>query len=157
MGTVKHNYKHSVEDVFAKLVDEAHLRDRSEQAGHRKIDLTVDEKNGQHEIRLARDIESDIPSFAKKFINPVNHVVDVIRWRDAGDGKVGSYDVSVNKRISIKGEMSLKPSAGGCVYEDTCTPKVDVPLVGKKIGQLVAKETMAAIEEDCRRTDRALG
>ena len=157
MGTVKHTYKHSVEAVYALLVDEAHLRDRCVQAKQRDIQVTVDEKNGAYQIRLERDIESDIPSFAKKFINPVNHVLDIVRWRDAGEGRVGSYDVTVSKRIRVSGVMSLKPVAGGCVYEDTCTPSVDVPLVGKKIAALVDKETVAAIAEDCRRTERALG
>jgi hypothetical protein len=157
MTTVKHTHRHPLEDVYAKLVDEAHLRDRCQQAGHRNIQVSVTEKDGAYEIRLERDIESDIPAIAKKFVSPVNHVVDIVRWRDAGDGKAGTYDVTVNPRIRVKGQMTLKPSGSGCVYEDTCSPTVDVPLIGGKIAQIVAKETAAAIAEDQRRTERALG
>jgi len=156
MGTLKHQYPHPLEAVFAKLIDGEFVRRRSSAAGHRNIEITVDEKNGATEIRLERDIESDIPKFAKRFINPVNHVLDVIRWRDAGDGKAGTYDVKVSARITVKGEMTLRPSGTGCVYEDTCTPTVDVPLIGKKIAKLVSDETVTAIKEDCRFTQREL-
>jgi len=157
MGTVQHQYAHSVEAVFAKLTDEAHLRERSEQAGHRNIEVRVQRTEGGVEVRLERDIESEIPAVAKKFINPVNHVVDVIRWRDDGDAKSGTYQVTVSKRIRVSGVMSLRPTGDGCRYEDTCTPTVDVPIVGKKIAKLVAKETETAIAENLRRTERALG
>lgn len=153
---VRFEYAHPLAAVFAKLTDADHLRARSAAAGHRNIQLTVDAKGGGWEIRLERDIESEIPAFAKKFVNPVNHVIDVIRWRDDGDGKRGSYDATVSARIRVHGEMTLRPGPRGCVYEDTCSPTVDVPLVGKKIAELVAKETMKAIEADCRFTAKAV-
>lgn len=156
MNTVEHTYRHPIEDVFAKLVDEGHLRDRSEQAGHRKIEVKVEEKGGGYEIRIARDIDSQIPAIAKRFVSPVNHVVDIVRWRDAGDGKAGTYDIVVSSRIRISGEMTLKPMPDGCVYTDTCTPEVDMPLIGKRIAKIVAKETTDAIAQDCQRTERAL-
>ena len=111
MGEVRHNYSHPVDAVYAKLTSEEHLRERSEQAGDRNIEVRVDDKgDGAFEIRIARDIESDIPRFAKKFVNPVNHVVDIVKWRVDGDAREGSYDVTVNPRIRVKGKLSIRPS-----------------------------------------------
>lgn len=157
MGTVNHTFSHGVDAVFAKLTDPAHLEERSKAAGHENVKASVEEKGGEVVVRLERDIETEIPSFAKKFVSPVNHVVDVCTWRDDGDGKSATYHVEVTNRISIDGKQSLRPSGDGCAFSDTFTPKVGVPLVGKKIASLVEEKTEAGIREDCRRTEKALG
>lgn len=157
MGTVKHSFRHPIDAVFAKLTDPAHIEERSKAAGHRNVKATVEDKGNEVVVRLERDIETEIPSFAKKFVSPVNHVVDVLTWRDDGDGKAATYHVEVTNRISIDGRQSLRPSGDGCEFSDTFTPKVDMPLVGKKVASLVDEKTEAGIREDCRRTERALG
>ncbi len=156
MGTLEHHYRHALDVVFAKISDGEHLRRRSLASGHKNIELTTSEDGGVIEIRIERDIEANVPGFAKRFISPVNHVVDVIRWRDVGDHKEGTYDVVVSRRIRVRGEMELRPEGTGCVYTDTCSPSVDVPLIGKKIGELVSAETVKAIKEDCRFTEREI-
>lgn len=157
MGKLRFEYTHPIDDVFAKLVDADHLRERSAAAGHRNIQITVDEKGGAFEIRLERDIEAEIPGFAKKFVSPVNHVIDTIRWRTDGEKKRGTYEAIVSSRITVKGEMTLSSSPKGCVYETTCDPKVDVPLIGKKIAELVSSKTLEAIEIDSKFTQKTLG
>ncbi|MBX3272956.1 MAG: DUF2505 domain-containing protein [Sandaracinaceae bacterium] len=155
MSELRFEYTHPIDDVFAKLVDAEHLRARSAAAGHRNIQIRVDEKGGAFEIRLERDIESEIPAFAKKFVNPVNHVIDTIRWRTDGEQKRGSYEAVVSARIRVRGDMTLRTSGAGTVFVSTCAPTVDVPLVGGKIADLVAKKTLEAIEIDCRFTQRS--
>jgi len=156
MGSLQHRYTHALDTVFAKVSDGEHLRRRSEASGHLNIQLSSSSAGGVVEIRLERDIESSIPSFAKRFINPVNHVVDVIRWRDVDGVKKGTYDVTVSSRIRVRGEMTLEADGDGCLYTDTCTPSVDMPLIGKKISKLVSEETVKAIKEDCRFTEREI-
>ena len=156
MGTVNHTFAHSVDVVFAKLTDPAFVEQRSKDAGHKNVKVTVEHKGAETIVRLERDIETDIPGFAKKFVSPKNHVVDTLTWRDDGDGKSAIYHVDVTNRIAIDGKQTLRPSGGGCAFSDTFTPKVDVPLVGKKIASLVEKETEAGIRADLERTERAL-
>ncbi|MCA9604251.1 MAG: DUF2505 domain-containing protein [Myxococcales bacterium] len=157
MGKLRFEYTHPIDVVFAKLIDGDHLRERSAAAGHKNIQITVSEKGGGWEIRLERDIETEIPGFAKKFVNPVNHVVDIIRWRVDGDVKRGTYEAQVSSRIAVRGEMTVTSSAKGCIYETTCDPKVDIPLVGGKIAGLVSDKTLEAIEIDSKFTQRSLG
>jgi hypothetical protein len=156
MGTLEHTYRHGVDAVFAKVTDPDHLKRRAEASGHRNVEVSVDERDGETVVRLARDIESDIPSFAKKFVDPVNRVVDVLTWRASGDARKGTYHVEVSDRIRVDGEMALEPTADGCVYRDTFTPEVDVPLIGKRIAKIVEKETGEAIEADHRWTEQEL-
>lgn len=156
MSTVRHTYRHDVDAVFSKLTDEAFLRQRAEAAGHRNIVITIEEKSGALEVRVERDVDADVPSFAKKFVTPSNHVVDTVRWRDADNGKKGVKDVIVNSRIRIDAEITLRPKNGGCEYAHDHTPKVDVPLIGGRIGKIVDKETSTAVAVDCRLLERAL-
>lgn len=153
----EHTFRHDVAAVYALLTDADHLKARSESAGHRNVQVTLEERGDTLEVRIARDIESDIPRFAKKVVDPVNHVVDTLRWRADGSGKSCSYDVAVNKRISISGSQSLRDANGECHFTDRFTAKVSIPLVGSKIASLVEKETQAGVRGDCAFTERALG
>ena len=125
-------------------------------AGHKNIQITVEEKGDKTVVRIERDIETDIPAFAKKVVDAVNHVVDVLEWRTSGEDRVGTYHVTVTKRISVSGRMEIRKSGDGCVYRDTCDPKVDMPLIGKKIAKLVETETVKQVGNDLAFTDRAL-
>ncbi len=157
MGNYKHTYKKSVDEVYAKLTDPEFLRRRSEASGHRNIDIQVNQRGEVLEIRITRDIESDIPSFAKRVVDPVNRVVDVIEWRDKGSSKAATYRVTVSKRISLRGETKLDAVDGRCVQMESFTATVDVPLIGRKIADIVERETTTAIASDCAFTANELG
>ena len=156
MANLEHRFSHPLDSVYEKLVDPDHLRRRSVAAGHKNIEITKTEEDGVIEIRVARDIESDIPRFAKRFINPTNHVVDVLKWWRTPEGGEGTYDVTVSARIHVRGTRALRPEGEGCVFRDTCTPTVDMPLIGKKVAKLVADETAKAIKADCVFTEREI-
>jgi hypothetical protein len=156
MATVESTYKHGVDAVYAKVTDPEHLKKRSEAMGHRNVQVKVDQRGEVTEIRLERDIESEIPALAKKVIDAVNHVVDIIEYRTRGDSKVATFRVTVNKRIRLHGTIELKPSSDGCRQIETFTAEVDVPIIGRKIAELVEKETGASIKKDHAFTARAL-
>lgn len=156
MPTVESTYRHGVDAVFALLTDPEHLRRRSEAAGHRNVQVKVDHEGDVVEVRLERDIESDIPAIAKKVVDPVNHVVDVIEYRSRGDVKTGTFRVEVSRRISLRGTIELRPEGAGCRQIETFTATVDVPIIGRKIAELVEKETATAIRGDHAFTARAL-
>lgn len=157
MHTIEHTYRHGVDAVFAKLTDPDHLKRRAEAAGHANVDVDVQSTDGGTKIRLARDITSEIPSFAKKFVDPTNRVVDELTWRDDGDGKKADFQVQVNKRISLKGTLTLQPTDGGCEFTNRYEAKVDVPLVGKKIAGIVEDKTEEGVRDDCAFTAKELG
>jgi hypothetical protein len=156
MPSVETTYRHGVDAVLAKITDPDHLRKRSEAAGHRNVQVKVDRKGETIEVRLERDIESDIPTIAKKFVDAVNHVVDVIEYRSRGDAKVATFRVSVNKRIGLRGTIELKPAGDGCKQIESFSAEVDVPLVGRKIAELVEDKTATSIRADHAFTARAL-
>jgi len=153
---VEHTYDASVDAVYAKLTDEAHLRARAEDAGDFNIEVTITERGDGVTTKLVRDIESEIPSFAKKFVDPVNHVTDEIVWRVEGDRRVGELSVDVNARISLTGTLTLSPAGDRCRFVQDFTAKVDVPLVGGRIAKKVEEETHKAVTDSCAFTARHL-
>ena len=157
MNTVKHTYSQSAEALYAALTDADHLKRRAEAAGHRNVEVKIDPVGDGCRIRIARDIESEIPAIAKKVINPVNHVVTEFEWKKSGDGWTGSYLATVNPRIRVKSKLAIRPSGSGSEYVDDYTAEVDVPLIGKKIAALVEKETATSLKSDMEWTARDLG
>lgn len=156
MTTIKYTYRHDLDAVFAKLTSADHLKRRSEAAGHRNVQARATTRDDVISLHVERDIESNIPSFAKKFVDPVNHVVDAIEWRSSGDTKRGSFQVKVSNRIRVRGELSLEAVPGGCQLTNNLTAEVDVPLVGGRIAKIVESEAGQAIEADSRFTEAEL-
>ena len=156
MGTVQHRFEQDLATVYAAYTDADHMTRRCEAFGQTNIECTVTEKGAVTEVVLARDIESDIPSFAKKVVDPVNRVAVTLRWRDQGDGKHADYDVSVNARISISGTIDLRADGDGCRHDERFEAKVKIPLVGGKIAKLVDKETVSGVTKDLGWSDKEL-
>lgn len=150
MGTARHSFTQSADALFAAMTDADHLTRRAEAAGHRNITIQIDTAGDTTTVRMERDIEAEIPSFAKKVVSPVNHVVTTFEWKKSGDGYSGSYRADVNPRIRIDAKVSIRPKGDGCEYVDEFRAQVDVPLIGKKIAGLVEKETASAVEADLR-------
>lgn len=157
MPTIKHGYRVSADALYAALSDPDHLKRRAEAAGHRNVSVKRTERGDGCEIRIERDIEAEIPAFAKKVVNPVNHVVTLMEWKRAGDGWTGSYRADVNARIRIEARFTIRPAGSGSEYTEDYSAKVDVPLIGGKIASVVDKETGTAVRGDVEWTARELG
>ena len=148
MGTVSKRFTQGADAVYAALTDPDHLKRRAEAAGHRNVQVTVDAKDDGCSLVIERDIESEIPAIAKKFVDPVNHVVSKFTWKKSGDSYTGSYDSKVNDRISVSAKLTIRPAGEGSEYSEDNTAKVNVPLVGRKIAGLVENETAKSVKPD---------
>ncbi len=148
MATVIKRFTQGPDAVYAALTDPDHLTRRAEAAGHRNIQITVDRQGDGCTMRIERDIEAEIPAIARKVVDPVNHVVSRFTWKKSGDSYTGTYDTTVNPRISLHAKLTIRPAATGAEYVEEHTAKVDVPLIGKKIAGLVEKETHKSVTAD---------
>ena len=156
MAKVTHRYAASVDAAYQALIDPDHLRRRAEDAGEKNISVTVEERGGATVVNLTRDIESEIPSFAKKFVDAVNRVESIFEWRADGESRRATYTANVSKRITVRGSITLVASGDGCEHTETFEPTVDMPLIGKKVASLVSEKTETAVRAACRFTERDL-
>jgi hypothetical protein len=159
-GNVRHHYDRSVDDVLALITDPDFLKRRAEAVGEKNVVVRVDRDGARMTIRLERDVESSLPGFMKKLFNPTNHLVDSQTWDTAGQVKTSDWSVEVSgqKRVQIRGRLSLAPaSSGGCDYIEAFTVSVAIPLVGGRIEKYVLGETESSIRQQFDFTVKELG
>ena len=142
MATVKFTYKQDPETVFKFLSDPATARARSEAFGERDIQVT---ENGGA-VTNRRLVEADVPSFAKKLLNPTNTVTEVKRWNAATKTAELSVDIQ-GAPVKLNGTIRIVPSGSGSEYITDFTASCKIPLIG---GQL-EKHIVGVTEQGMRR------
>jgi Protein of unknown function (DUF2505) len=157
-GTVRHRYDRSVDEVFALVTDPDFLKRRAEAAGEKNVVVRVDRDGARMTIRIERDLERKLPGFMKKVFNPTNHLVDVQTWDTSGASKTSEWTVEVQgqKRVEIRGRLTIAPADGGCVYTEAFDAVVRVPLIGGQVERYVVNETEASIRQQIEFAGRAL-
>lgn len=159
-STVRHHYDHSVERVFSILTNADFLKRRSEAAGEKNVVVTADADGTRLLIKVARDMERNLPSIAKKIFNPRSHLIDSQTWDTSGDSKVSTWSVHIEgqKRVEITGRLTLSPGAnGGCDYTEQIKVTVNVPLIAGPIEKYVMGETESSIRHQINFVGKELG
>src|SRR5262245_58130869 len=142
MATVKLSYKQDPETLYKFLSDPATARARSEAFGERDIQVT--EVGGV--VTNKRMVEAEVPSFAKKFLTPMNLVTEVKRWNAATKTAELTVDIQ-GAPVKLTGTIRITPSGTGSEYTTDFTATCKIPLIG---GQL-EKHINGVTEQGMRR------
>lgn len=149
--TAKHEYSSDTATVFKVFTDKAYLEKKFAALGAKNINiLECEEKDGEFFIKSQRDVPTNPPGFAKKFLKSFNTVVEIDIWElNDGDIKKGTFEVDIKGTpISIKGEMILGGTDEGCVNSIKGEAKVSIPLVGGQIAKFIEGDTEKNLKED---------
>lgn len=149
-GNVRAHFDQGVEAVFALVTDPDYLRRRAEAAGEKNVAVQVDRDGSRIKIRIARDIERNLPGFMKKLFSSTNHIIDLQTWDTAGPTKAADWTVEIGgqKRIDLRGRLSLAPAAGGgCDYVEAFSASVGIPLIGGRVEKYVLGETESSMRQ----------
>ncbi|MGB5810817.1 MAG: DUF2505 domain-containing protein [Polyangiales bacterium] len=142
------DYTQDIETVYKFLTDSDAIQKRSEALGESNIRIQVDEAGGTKTITVTRDVESDLPGFAKKLFNSTNTIVERQEWRDAGDTKTCKTHIDVQGTPGkIDSNVTLSPKGTGCTYDIEFEVSAKVPLIRKKLEEFVAKTTLDGIRD----------
>jgi len=116
--------------------------------------LQCGESGGNVVIKNQRDIPSNPPAFAKKFIKGMNTVTGTDTWHSFDDDvKKGSFTLDIKGvPVKISGNLTLQPTDEGCDYIIEFMAKINIPLIGKKLGQLFEDDTRANQDDDYKFT-----
>ncbi len=105
--------------------------------GHRDIEIVEHTKSKtQFKIVLKRQVDVDLPGFAKKVMKPTNTVISTDIWGDKGDGTYGgTFDLSApGTPMEISGVTLIEPDGKkATTYTVTIQVRVKVPLIGGRI------------------------
>src|SRR5688500_17148277 len=98
--------------------------------GETNVQVTVRHDGDRVVLVNQRDVQRDLPSFAKKLFSPVNRVTQTETWDPRGDTPSGSYLLEVRGApVTIRASFGLRPDGAGSEYKITYDIKVKVPLI----------------------------
>lgn len=142
------------ETLMATFADADFQQRKGGKVGHRNITVEVSTREElTFTLRLRRDVPAEVPSFAKKFIPPMNTVLHAEDWTLRADGWRCVWSVDVLKTpVTVAGTGWLKPRAGGTDHIITGTVTANLPIVGKKIAKVAADQAREGIEAEGRAT-----
>jgi hypothetical protein len=134
--TARHTFDAPIDQVWAMFCDqEAHVA-KFDSMGHRNIDvLECTNDDNAFMIKIKRDVDVDLPGFAKKVLKPTNTVISIDNWRRNDDGSLSGDFVldTIGAPVDIKGTTKVTSDGEKSVYEIAFSLKVNVPLIGGKI------------------------
>jgi len=155
------NYTQDVDTVYQFVTDPENIKKRCEALGERNVRIEVEEAGGTKVITATREIDSDLPGFAKKLFNATNTIIERREWRNAGEKKTCKSHIDVvGTPGKIDSNVTISPSGSGCTYDIEFEATAKVPLIRRKLEQFIAKTTaegMRAEHDYNQRTLNAAG
>lgn len=131
-------YDAPMADVYAMLTDPGFREKASWALGSVKVDVQVDEPSVR--IDMTQKL-TDIPSFAKAIAGEQTRVVQTEEWHD---GEWADFSVaSPPMPVGIHGTRRLVADGDGTLDTFDGEAKAKLPLVGKKIEQLLGDRLKA--------------
>ena len=151
------NYEQDVDTVYRFVTDPEVIKKRSESMGEKNIRIKVDEAGGTKTITSTREIDSDLPGFAKKLFSSTNTIIERREWRDAGDKKTCKSHIDiVGTPGKIDSNITISPNGAGCTYDIEFEVSAKVPLIRKKLEEFVAKTTLEGMRDEHEYNQREL-
>lgn len=151
------NFSQDIDTVYRFMTDGDVIKKRSEALGETNIRVQIEEAGGTKTVTNTRDVESDLPGFAKRLFKSTNTIVERLEWRDAGDKKTCKSHIDVlGTPGKIDSNITLSPSGSGCTYDIQFEVTAKVPLIRKKLEEFVAKTTLEGIRDQQKYNKREL-
>ncbi|MGB5283462.1 MAG: DUF2505 domain-containing protein [Polyangiales bacterium] len=143
------NYSQDVDTVYRFVTDPEHIKKRCEASGERNVRIQVEESGGTKIITSTREIDSDLPGFAKKLFSATNTIIERREWRDASDKKTCKSHIDVvGTPGKIDSNVTISPNGSGCTYDIEFEATAKVPLIRKRLEAFVEKTTMEGMREE---------
>jgi hypothetical protein len=151
------NYTQDVDTVYRFVTDPESIKNRCEASGERNVRIEVEEAGGTKVITSTREIDSDLPGFAKRLFKPTNTIIERREWRDAGDKKTCKSHIDVvGTPGKIDSNVTISPSGSGCTYDIEFEVTAKVPLIRRKLEEFIAKTTAEGMRDEHDYNQRTL-
>jgi len=151
------NYTQDVDTVYRFVTDPENIKKRCEASGERNVRIEVEEAGGTKTITSTREIDSDLPGFAKKLFSATNTIIERREWRDAGEKKTCKSHIDVvGTPGKIDSNVTISPSGSGCTYDIEFEVTAKVPLIRKKLEAFIAKTTAEGMRDEHDYNQRTL-
>lgn len=158
MPRFRYEYSHDVHTVFQLITNPDALTKRCEALGERDVNVEVTEEGSTTKIRIAREVEQELPGFAKKLFKPVNVLVEREEWRSDGDRKIAKGNLKIaGTGATIDSTIALTPNGAGSIYEIDFQVTAKVPLIRKKLEAFIGDTALESLRKQHEHYARELG
>lgn len=138
MPRFQHEYSQDASTVFNLITNPDELTRRCEALGERNAKAEVSESAGVTKTQIAREVEQELPGFAKKLFKPTNTLVEREEWRSVDGRYQGKGQLKiVGTGATIDSTIKLSPSGAGCVYEMDFQVTAKAPLIRRKLESFI--------------------
>ena len=118
MPRFRFEHAQNIDTVFSLITSPEELTRRCEELGESNVKAEVSESGGLTKTQVAREVEQELPGFAKKLFKPTNTLVEREEWRNVDGRYEGKGQLKiVGTGATIDSTIRLSPSGTGCAYE----------------------------------------
>ncbi len=151
--TAVHEYEHDVETVYEAFTDPDFYVDKFEGIGCRNVEVleSSEDDDGGFQVEVHREVKADAPAILQAIIGEWNTLIQSENWQIVEDGEEYSNELDIESEstpVSISGTMTLTADGEGCVNEVELRISCSVPLVGRKVEDFVAKDSLANLDAE---------
>jgi hypothetical protein len=134
--TDQHVFDAPIDAVWSMFRDPASHVAKFEDMGHRDIEVVESQTSeDRFHIVVRRQVDVDLPGFAKRVLKPSNTVTTTDDWERAEDGSCqGVQQVETEGApVKISATTALAPEGDRTRYDVSVHLEVKVPLIGGKL------------------------
>ena len=148
MPSFRFEHSSDADTVFRLITNPDELTRRCEALGERNVKVEVSEAGGTTKAQIVREVERELPGFAKKLLKPKNTLVEREEWRSVDDRYVAKGQLKiVGTGARIDSMIGLSPLGSGCVYEIDLEVTAKVPLIRRKLEAFVGDTALESLRE----------
>ncbi len=134
-----HVFNAPIDKVWGMFTDQASHVAKFTSMGHAKIEVQEHRvTDDSFFLQVSREVTVDLPSFAKRVLQPTNTVVSTDDWKANDDGSyTGTFSANAKGvPVNLTGKTRIEPTADGdTLYKIIIDLQVNIPLIGGKITQ----------------------
>ena len=146
MPRFQHDYSQDANTVFNLITSSEELVRRCEALGERNAKAEVSESAGVTKTQIARDVDQELPGFAKKLFKPTNTLVEREEWRSVDGRYEGKGQLKiVGTGATIDSTIRLSPSGTGCVYQIEFHVTAKAPLIRRKLESFIGDTALESL------------
>ncbi len=146
MPRFQHEYSQDASTVFNLMTSPNELIRRCEALGERNTKAEVNESGGVTKTQIAREVEQELPGFAKRLFKPTNTLVEREEWRSVDGRYEGKGQLKiVGTGATIDSTIRLSPSGTGCIYAIDFQVTAKAPLIRGKLESFIGDTALDSL------------
>jgi hypothetical protein len=145
-----YEFPYSIDTVFHELTDRNRLMKRYETLGEEVISFHSERIGLEIILNVDRRIHREVPKMLRHVINSEQVTKMSEKWWPADSDWRGEHHIEVfSQPVAIDATFELIPTSSGCKYVIEQHSTVSIPLVGRKVENVLEKQLSKGFLELC--------